>query len=173
MLHLWFEWKRIFFLTTHRQPQTLPSPFFKAKNLGGSSSFSRHAVTNTAFLTSFIKYKALDSSYIVSLGSQPPLCLLSVSIFSVHDFKVSANAADASAAATLPRLRANIREWNFKSKNLAHTNLFASERKLISCNYFVLTPWKHPLPIAARTQNNTNASFLFRHGSCFSCVSLS
>lgn len=51
----------------------------------------------------------------------------------------------------------------YQVENPAHANLFASEHKLIGCNYFMLTPWKR-LSIAAGTQNNTNASFLFRRG---------
>lgn len=95
-----------------------------------------------------------------------PLCVLSISNFSVHDFKVSGNAPNASTVKTLVSETSEV-------ENLAHTNLFASAHKLISSNYFPLTPWKHLLPIAARTQNNMNASFLFRRSSCFSCKLLS
>lgn len=58
-------------------------------------------------------------------------------------------------------------------ENLAHKNPFASAHQLISCTYFMLTPWKHSLSRAAQTLKNMNASFLFRRGSCFSCVLVS
>lgn len=62
-------------------------------------------------------------------------CVFPISVCTIS------RSADASAVTTSARLSANIRVEEVE--NLARTNLFASEHKLISCNYFMLMPGKH------------------------------